>query len=460
MLNIIKKIGLALKRVFAKWASESELSYEDKVSYAPFAEKLEKLNIQNDNPAELSKIEIVDKITSHGSIFAEIGFNEGRRGLISNSLPAIAQNHADRWQSYLVNIFEGLKKAEEKHRDSVEQQLEDLKPIRASNAKHKKVIEDCYQWNYKSFSLFLGIFYLGVSFALMGSDFYLSLQLTAQGFEIPYDHTNFFSAINMQAIFLALGIAFCTVYIKNFYDEYFAFSIEKQVMQFRRKSIPWVENDLENPEKNRTTMRGVWYLRLVFKTIILFVIFGTLIGLGILRYETFAQSGKAIIITEGVQISGETDTTLLNKINNNTANTNQNNTANISSNQHISFILLTILFPLVGGICMSLGLDKIQNYRLRNKVNKEDETLLKKNLVLTNDFKNSIKELEKYNGILKWCGIKEFKTEYTQYFLSCYTHGFHDGILAAEIKDVFSHAEKLRNQHLMYRNFNLDTPKQ
>jgi hypothetical protein len=109
---------------------------------------------------------------------------------------------------------------------------------------------------------------------------------------------------------------------------------------------------------------------------------------------------------------------------------------------------------------MSLGLDKIQNWRLRKKVNKEDETLLKKNLVLTSDFKNSIKEFEKYDGILKWCNTEKFKTEYTQYFLSCYTHGFHDGILTAEIKDVFSHAERIRNQHLMYRNFNPDALKQ
>lgn len=413
-----------------------------------FAKKLDRLIISVDNYESAGKVEILNEINAHGVIFADIGIEDGRRGLRPSSVENITANHALRWQSYLKNIFEALKKAEEIHLKGIEKRIEELKSDIESSLRHKNIIDRHYEWSYKSFAKTLGWFYLGVALFLIIADIPLSLQLTAQGFELPFVLKEGFNSFNnLQALALTIGIALFTVYIKIFYDEYFSSSIEKQIMQYRRKEVPWVDEGDENAQKNKQRMRSVWYLRLAFKISILIIIIFTIKSLGEIRYNAFMDAKhyqEMINNADSNDTETQKDSTQTNTIQTTTgSDTTQNNT----------FILLTIIFPLIGGVCMSLGLDMIQNNRLKKKVDTEYNSLINKNIDLNGELEVSTKNVEKYDGIIKWCNPDDFVKEYSLYFRSCYVHGFENGVLEAGVKDLFSHAGTIRNQHLMNPNY-------
>ena len=191
----------------------------------------------------------------------------------------------------------------------------------------------------------------------------------------------------------------------------------------------------EELRKNVKKVKVEWRIRLIIKSIILLLILLTFVILGLFRQE--------VMIFD--MISNKVPVLIQNPI------TGDNLLAPQTTTEALwAFILITLLFPLIGGICASLGLDKVQNalelskakWKLRSYDKRIAEAL--KQLMIAQD------EKEKFKSYLEWCTSTEedFVVRYSNYFISCYNHGYEKGWNELMPEDSFELASLAYSKHV------------
>lgn len=425
-------------------------------SYTSHFDHLNSLGIKEDQIFS-NKPQVLSKISAYGGAFRLLGEEDGRVGQKPTAVVEIALNKATQWQALIEAVFRSrLAGAKQKVQD-LEELFNLAKADYESQKSYQEELQQAYRWNYKRFSRPMGLFYITISLLLILADMPLSMQLTAEGFDLTPG--------SFQAIVLSIGIVLVTIFIKVYYDEYFGRPLEKSVTQFKRKNLPGLQpptdssdhkdNSIQHdnskqkdyPDSDLTWIRRVWAWRLIVKTGILFAIIGTFTVLGYFRFKVFREAwlDQGIATETAAEKAAEFD-------------------AAFGTPALISFILVTLLFPIVGGVFASLGLDRIQNARQLKRSRAKVQTYARTREKALGQLMKANHTKENYDSYMTWCKKEQgdFIPNYTKYFFSCYLHGYEKGAREHLPDDLFDFAQQFRSRYTglkateHYTNLGLD----
>ena len=204
----------------------------------------------------------------------------------------------------------------------------------------------------QEYSLILGIIYFTVAIILMLSDIPLSLRLVAEGYDIPtqavlddgtkilieqlFIHPGLVLQYLWEPLALAFGIAFSGIFVKIFIDE-----------------VIW------NEAKSRRLK--------IFLYVVATVLLVTLISVGVYRAQRQAEEATS---------QSSFQPSFLNSVQSQAPATSTHSPFGWDWG-FISFLLITLMLPSVGGICFLAGWLRIQNWSVfrecRSAVGKEEK---------------------------------------------------------------------------------------
>lgn len=313
-----------------------------------------------------------------------------------------------------------------------------------------------YQYNHRHFSLVLGGIYGLFAFVLVAADIPLALELTRRGFNLPTDPNyriqslfsfntqdgfglHFLKVLsgNWEVVLFATGVAFCTIYIKIFYDDFLGAPLENLIKkaseappadyeEFHLANDDQVSNDgPEEPPKEAPANKQdidkqfnrLWWIRFSVKFVVLGLLLGTILVLGYFR--SWAVS------TPVAKIPGYATVP--------------------------TFTLLTLIFPIISGICASLSLNSFHNWAERRKAGKQNSAAREAVIKATDDYRKKEEERAKTEGFIKWLAAEKTLEQLKKYLIRCYDSGHKFGYLYTEWTfggDLFTRAEALRNRNL------------
>jgi hypothetical protein len=324
-------------------------------------------------------------------------------------------------QAYLESTFRGEYDRADGDVINKQQIFENANVEYDSQKQYASELKDRYRRNYKEFSRSMGWIYLIAAILLVAADYPLALKLTRDGFQL----------VEWWATpLMSVGLALCTLYIKIYYDEFVGSAVEHSVTRFTGLAGIGERSDISKVKRS-------WWGKSLIKTLILGLSLGTIITLGFFRFQVYEPVLKAAV-------SDPSDYSNY-----------------VNSLTKAAFIMITLLFPLIGGVCASLGFDRLQNNRedrtIDEKSKKKEETKLR----ASNDLEDAKKRRRVCLSYLKWCGKNvddlvngnfddtnsDFVDDYTLYFLSCYTHGYERGMTLNNLeKDTFTKADEFRKR--------------
>ena len=360
--------------------------------------------------------EAITVMHRNGSYYHELGFNSGKQGINYDHISNMVQMQSEKWYASLISQFSCLKEKvalslKEKQK-KLEKKEEDLKSF-VQDLKHLKTKKS---WNPKDFSWVEGLLYIIVSFVLILADIPLSIDFTVQAFDMVF---------GAKALLLSFGIAFLAIYFKYLYDKYMLTEKEKLRSQFLRESIPGVKNEHQVKKQDIQWIRFTWYLRLSVELVIGISIIVLVYSLAQIRLEGFQNLDGAISLER----------------------------KNYWNQFEMVLILVTILFPVIGGVTLSIGVKKFQNiYSLRRllKQVKEKEQIVKNQEDKLAEFTGNEKQ---YDMNLEWLNDTDIKTKYRAYLQSCYMEGYKNGMEEEPANGgLFDLAYRLRDRSIRVNN--------
>ena len=193
---------------------------------------------------------------------------------------------------------------------------------KTKNAYYEK-LNRAYQYNHRQFSVVLGFIYGFFALVLVLADIPLALELTRRGFNLKSDPNSAISdlflfgtqegfvfhvikvlAANWEVVLFATGVAFCTIYIKIFYDDFVGVPLENLIKkasesptadyeEFHQTKTEHASKNgasgisheaLDNKKEITDRFDRLWWFRFFVKLFVLIVLFATIIVLGYFRY--------------------------------------------------------------------------------------------------------------------------------------------------------------------------------
>lgn len=428
------KLGAKIKQLFAAKQLEqpgtapatntanNDLDNDD--SYNEYHAKVGELN------DVVVKLGLHQRISATHKYMYEMGRRDGALGVSLTNLADLAKATAQEMFRHIYVILKGslaALKAEQDTRGSI-MQYDDISHQRDQS--YYDYVQYQYRFFPRNYSWFLFGFYLFIGLALILADMPLALKLIQQGFNIagggakdetiPHLFTgNFWRivALNWETFTTATGISLCTVYIKIFYDEFIGTPYANKTMTFRRFAQ---ENNLKSTEQEAETMQGD-----IKKEY---------------RYKRSWKTGLAIFTVAAIVILAFFRLQTAHK----------NGDFDLSFASGAAFVIITVLFPIIGGICLSHALTNFQNMvRLRHarrKCGKSRQQYLKAVEAYTLVQK-------KYEDLLatseRLCDEDRMVSEYEDYLIAFYRRGFSTGGMQPEKynkgEDFFSKILEWRN---------------
>ncbi|GAB5398812.1 MAG: hypothetical protein Aureis2KO_03970 [Aureisphaera sp.] len=360
--------------------------------------------VDEDMEASKTLKKMLSEIAQLGEYFRKVGDIDGQYGVEEKSMLDIVRNAALRTRAYIETIFSGQRDGVLSKLESKNAILEYSKSDFERNDRNLTKIQKAQQWRPNSYSRPLGWIYTMAGLALIIADLILSVQITQQGFELE---------TGVEKWGMALGIAICTIYVKIYFDMYILPSLERSITAFKRENLPGVEDNVK--ELKRVFM--VWKYRFGFNTFLLILCLSTIVVLGLFRFHHFIYSIKT-----GASLFGwETKW---------------------------AFILVSLLFPLIGGICSAFGIYKFSNAATLSKAKARFEESKQKFNNAQQEVSLISQRLKNYGSYVSWCSLEgTFIKENTDFFYACYRHGYEYGFQkqTAEL-DLFDRAREMRKQ--------------
>lgn len=361
------------------------------------------------------KQKILNEIADDGKDIQIIGIMDGYRGQNPGRMNRIVGNVAALWQSFIESTFTHELEIANSKREKIKSHFKDLKKRRRRLRKHQKAINSHYNLNSKNYSLILGLVYVTISVLLIRADFPLSIDVVQQGFGIEDDQ---------NSVDLALGIVLITIYFKIFYDEYLGTSILKTLLNSKRENILGEGNNADDNEISEA--KRIKRRRFVAKAGILTLLIVTLYYMGDFRSEYM-----------GIDPNDGSKSSVANK-------PAYYELMKSSTSKHL-FILLSIMFPVIGGICASIGVNMLQNKfdRIRIWVHL---LILQKRIARTKNHLSVAKGIVKTcQNNVKWVSPEgNFTEDCTAYFFSYYLHGYEWGMRIRMPDEFYDVAEHMR----------------
>lgn len=401
-----------------------------------------------------------------GASFMKSGHSAGLWGIREPEIGDIAEMH--------VRITKSLIDEEcESNQRKLKSQVKILKRIK-ENAKrdyntknsYYEKLNRAYQYNQRQFSVVLGSIYGFFAIVLVLADIPLALELTRLGFNLKSDPNaaisdlflfdapegfvfHFFRVLtsNWEVVLFATGVAFCTIYIKIFYDDFIGVPLENLIkkasesptadyeewnlIQTERASndgaVETSKEALIDKKKITDRFNRLWWSRFFVKLFVLLVLFSTIVVLGNFRYQIV--TAKSLTAIPGTAT-------------------------------FLTYCLMTLIFPIVSGICASLSLSCFHNWSARRKAEKQNSNARKTVIKATDEYRDKLEEEARNSGFINWLGAPETIQQLKNYLIRCYESGFKFGYLYPEWTyggDLFTRAEALRNRNLTDPNIPPDS---
>lgn len=345
-----------------------------------------------------------------GKQFQCDGERDGYRGMSPVPANGMIKNYVTNIQHYLNALFEGEDLALDTELKSQEKVFHQAEKEYTRHLDYYNLLTDKYRMNYKYFSLILGILYTLFSLLLIAADIPLSLKVTQEVFLIEE---------NVEKWLMAIGIALSAFYIKVFYDEYLSQSLENVVNKFKPENLPGVK------EHEVSKIKTTWLIRFIIKLLICLFCIVTIIILAYTRFNFF---------THNPDLVGGLDPSQKEIFTHWSVNT--------------GFILISLLFPLMGGVLASLGIDKIQHFFAIRNAKRKCRKREKRYITEFKKYSEVVKLKDNCDSYLSWCkNDSRFSHEYSEYFIACYHYGYETGQLKRmEEEDIFTASERMRKQ--------------
>ncbi len=382
------------------------------------------------------------------------------------------KTHAEQIRDEVAGHLESQKVKHTVEHEIQKKILDDKVNVKEVAEKYRNEIFTRKELYPRSYSRWLAYFYVTLALMLIIADIPLALKLTQYGFNLHTDfgahsidnlfikqpdclpgeniigHIWLVFANNWEVFVLAIGIALCTVYIKIFYDDFVGYPIDKAARQFE------ILNRFKDfTVDDKKSIRRKYRARIFLKVVILLLTLGTIVYLGLFRAETSAIMDKALIGS-----SSFSDVTvpigMEDNFNDSKTTPDVQSDGKLSLLTKICFILITILFPVIGGICLSLGIGNFQNRREIEESSQYFEQRNHEYLDALGVFTEVAKNKEICENNLKRVTKNDFVEEFTNFFYYCYQHGYERGVVEPDKSlDIYDRVQKLRDRLISTKSF-------
>jgi hypothetical protein len=369
---------------------------------------------------------LVDNIHMHisewGNQYYHFGQHHGHVGTRDFQMETTAEIHASLVTDRMVSTVTGRIEALEVTIPRYKAELKDKSDYLDWCRKELQEQTELKMNDSRQFNLFNAWFSFGVAILIILADIAISLNLVSFfGIGNLDADASFWDKLkDPELLLFSLGIAFCTIYIKIFYDEYIAGKFGYHQHHFRQ---------MVKDEAKLHWLRAEFWTKFAVKFIFLIGLLTTLYYMA--RYRTyFTVYGE----TEGGAIQQVIDTGKM-------------------TDMHevilYSFIGITMLLPVISGVALSVWLKVLSNRRIL----KDAANNCEKAEVLYTESKEQFvqqvfifEQLKKY--FEEWDKRKEKVKLLTAYFNQQYKQGFKIGYHKIHGSDLYQLAELARNEEL------------
>jgi hypothetical protein len=376
------------------------------------------------------KLGLHQRISAGHKCMYEMGRLDAALGVSIDNMADIAKAKAQEIFRHIDVMIKGRIAAKQADMETKKRIMEDDDLDRQQERAHFVYVKYQYRFFPRSHSWLLGLFYMIVAIALIIADIPLALKLIQEGFNLSGTGTgpqgfpylfkgDFWSilALNWETVTTAMGIALCTVYIKIYYDDFVAAPYANQMMTFKR----FVEdNNLNNEvlgqEGMHRNIKREYRGKRLWKTGLAIFTLLAILSLALFRLQT---AGK----------SGEFDRTFV---------------------SDAAFVMITLLFPVIGGICLSHGFANWQNMVRLYSAKSKCKACRKKYLHSGQQYALSQKEYEDLAAAeRRFCDEERMVNEYQGSLIAFYRWGFSTGGMQPE---KYTKGEDFFNKILEWRN--------
>lgn len=369
---------------------------------------------------------IEEYISKRGKEFEERGQEDGSNFIDQGLIKDISRAYSTTLVDWIRSHSYGKLKSFENVRTVKKTIMEDEKERYDSAKEHLEEMTDKYHTEPKKFSKLLFRTYIFIAIFLIFADLPLAKMLTENGFNMVRD--------SWYALILTFGIAFFVIYIKIYYDEYVATPLGHFVKQFkkipglrRKKTQPTQDSggaeNVNTPDTSKDKDELFWvkieyWVKFAVKTSILLLVLYTIFILGEFRFQNISNTERDALLK------------YVNWMKENTGADPKILTTHALEITKLAFRLITLVFPVIGGICLSLAMANLQNIKRLERAKaeyKEHQDLYTNAL---EEFSNADKSHADFKGIHdRWTEegddihIERFSNVFTAFYLRGYEHG-------------------------------------
>lgn len=352
------------------------------------------------------------------------GFRDGIAGIkkIRNTeMVLIAKNRASRLFKLAHAVLSGRASEAESNLKAKEELKNRKKSIDTEQHEQLNILEYYRSHHPKSYNKWWAIICIVCGLVLVAADIPLSIKL----FEIGFDFTN-----TWESFLPAIGVSFCTVFIKIYYDYYIGEKYGSSlIIQAKYKSlhqkISIDEEHLKDKIKREQQSKRWWHNGILVLTVSGIVILG------------FFRVASAKL--QGFDFSKDQQEGMPALL------------------YALTFIFLTLIFPVISGVCFSIGLSGFQNisrYKHTKKCCDETEEMFIKSL---EEFTAAQKDMTDIESLKKKWNEAEMGEGYQDIFLSYYDYAYKLGMVNPYIEnngDLYDIVQDWRNNALTRKTNN------
>ncbi len=409
--------------VTASVPQESNNLDEDK-SFEEYSKRISELD------DIIVKLGLYKRISASHRYMYEMGRRDGSLGVVIKDFINIAKATAQETFRHIYVVVKGKLASAQAEKDTRFDIMDYDKQSHERDQAYYDYIKYQYRFFPRSYSWLLFVVYLGISLALILADMPLAFTLIHDGFNLPGSsaigetfqelftgNAKLILAKNWETVVTSLGIALCTIYIKIYYDEFVGTPYANKLMTFNRfvqendliKNIADDEAGRKNIEKEHRDKRK-WKTGLAIFTLL------SIIALACLRLQAASNNDEFDLNF----ISGA------------------------------AFIAISILFPVIGGICLSHALTNLQNMSRLIRAKQNCKNSLRKYLDSVEQFTIVQKEYEDLSAANNRLGDEaRMVGEYEEYLFAFYNRGYGIG---SRQPDKYTIGEDFYSKVMGWRN--------
>lgn len=372
------------------------------------------------------------RISASQQYMYEMGRRDGALGVQLKNLADLAKATAQEMFRHIYVVIQGNLAALLAEKDTLKSIMEYDELCHERNRAYHDYVQYQYRFFPRSYSWWLGGFYALVALLLILADMPLALKLIREGFNIagggqPHETIprlfigNFWRiiALNWETFTTAVGIALCTVYIKIYYDEFIGTPYANKTMtiaRFAEENRQSVSGDVLQNEDTQRDIKHEYRGKRWWKTGLAIFTVASIVVLAFFRQET-------AVAVQGIKF------TAISKA---------------------AFIVITVLFPIIGGICLSHALTNFQNRRRLNRAVKKCKESMDTYLQAVDRYTVAQKNHEDIKAASdRLCDEDHMIREYIEYLIAFYRRGEATGSLQP---DKYTKGEDFFAKVLEWRN--------